>query len=140
VQYYPITKLLILIDKWGMMYQMWKASNREWHFKMRREAPWYHLVKHARAKCNKSGVPFDLDNDWARSRWTGCCEMSGIPFEVCQSKQGMFCPSLDRIDHSRGYIKDNCRFILFGLNAFKQQSSDDVVLSVCRAVLESSTR
>lgn len=108
-----------------------------WRLQRLRE-PWRHLVKQARTKCRRKKVRFDLTYQWARERWTGRCELSGLPFELGRSTAGLFSPSLDRRIPSLGYIQTNCRFILNGINAFKHTGSDAELREICRAILDAN--
>ena len=76
----------------------------------------------ARARAAAKGREFDLDADWITERVSlnnFCCELTGIEFYT--GRFGLpvhraFSPSLDRIDNSRGYTKDNVRIILLAAN------------------------
>ena len=66
----------------------------------------------------KTPVPFDLTIEWALERWTGRCEITGLPFEVRKvGGPNPFSPSIDRIIADKGSTQDNCRFVLFGIPA-----------------------
>lgn len=84
----------------------------------------YNAVRSARVRCRHSGMEFNLDREWAENKYTGICELSGIKFDVSGS-HNPYAPSLDRIDNSKGYLKDNCRFILHGLNMLKGIGTDE---------------
>lgn len=43
---------------------------------------------------------------------------------------------MDRIDSSKGYTQDNCRFILFAVNSFKGVGTDALMLEIAQALLE----
>jgi hypothetical protein len=47
------------------------------------------------------------------------CELTGLSFELQPANQGRKSrsPSVDRRDCAKGYTEDNCRVILWGLNA-----------------------
>ncbi len=80
-------------------------------------------------------LPFTLTDEWARARWTGKCELTGIPF-VVEGKHGkFFSPSLDRIDPKLGYVDGNCRFILFAVNTLKGVGTDEDMMLVARGLV-----
>lgn len=83
----------------------------------------------------KRGIPFELTPEWAKARWTGRCELSDIPFDLTRSVVGFYSPSIDKIDAKLGYLPDNCRFVLFSINAFKNNGTDEDVFAAARAIL-----
>lgn len=70
----------------------------------------------------------DIDIHWVMDRLErGTCELTGVPF-VYETRHP-FMPSIDRIDRTQpGHMRDNCRMILWGLNAFKGAASEKVFL------------
>jgi hypothetical protein len=79
----------------------------------------YRLLRAARSRACKNGLELSLTLDWVEERLkSGVCELTGIPFT--EAPRHPFLPSLDRIDPRRGYLPDNCRAILWMLNAAKQ--------------------
>lgn len=108
--------------------------------KIRRlERPWHGLIHGAKHRCTKKNIPFDLTEEWARARWTGCCELSGVVFDLTWrgNKGGvrMLSPSIDRIEPSKGYTQENCRFIVFALNAMRGPDTDDQMFKIARALV-----
>jgi hypothetical protein len=93
------------------------------------------IVRGAKHRSIKNGHEFDLTLEWARERWTGHCELSGLPFDWSRPKLHEFSPSIDRVDASKGYTQDNCRFILQAINAFKGSWSDETMFMIARALL-----
>jgi hypothetical protein len=94
------------------------------------------LIRGAKHRAIKRGYEFDLTLAWARDRWTGKCEMTGLPFDWSKPMLHAFSPSLDRIDSGAGYTQRNCRFILQAVNAFKGSSSDGEMLRIARALAQ----
>lgn len=77
----------------------------------------------AKARAKEKQFGFDLDWEWARQQIEDsdyCCCMTGIPFfSAPESKSAMnpYVPSIDRIDSTRGYTRDNCRIVVYAFNA-----------------------
>ena len=94
------------------------------------------LLRSARSRSVKFGRDYDLTIEWARERWTGRCELTGMAFDWSRGTIHAFSPSLDRIDSARGYTQDNCRFILQAINAFKGAERDETVFAIARAMLK----
>lgn len=97
-------------------------------------SPWRYMVHAARSRASAKALTFNLTNEWAESRWTGKCELTGIPF-VITSGRTPYSPSLDRIDQKEGYLVGNCRFILWGLNALRGPASDATMYAIAEALL-----
>jgi len=96
--------------------------------------PFSRLVSAAKARARKSGLEFNLTNEWASSATDGTCAISGIPFVVAVGKPSPFSPSIDRIDQTRGYTTDNCRIVLWAVNRFRGEDSDEVLLHIAEAI------
>ena len=79
------------------------------------------LLTGARARAKRGGLEVTLTNEWVRERLEkGVCEMSGIPFHSGPKERNTtspYSPSIDRIDSSKGYTPENCRVVLWALNA-----------------------
>ena len=80
-----------------------------------------------RAKLNT--VDTDLTQDYLISLLnTGTCNITGIPFRYkneFDSYHNPYAPSIDRIDSSKGYYKDNVQIILATLNRMKNDLPND---------------
>lgn len=105
--------------------------------KARMTAPWKMCVAKTRERAKKRKLEFELTLEWARSRWTGKCEVTGLPFRLKFGKggPGQFSPSIDRIDNSRGYLRGNCRFVLAAVNALKSTGTDEEMLAIAIALV-----
>jgi len=77
------------------------------------------LLQSAAMRSKKRGEPMTLTLEWVQEKMAhGYCEVSGIRFDTSGSKMAdPYAPSIDRIDSSKGYSPDNCRMILWALNA-----------------------
>lgn len=133
-------------------HKTWVAKNRRRmiahqirynHDEMRRY-PWRSMVRSTRKRAAKEGIPHALDFAWAEKRWTGRCEITGIPFALPEERYGRknrnLFPSIDKIDPSRGYMPDNCRFVLFAVNVFKGDSTDEQMFEIANAISVSPVR
>src|ERR1700678_3858716 len=57
------------------------------------------LVVRAKKRAGKNGRSFGLTFKWARDRWNGMCEITGLPFIEGDRRR---CASIDRIDNAKG--------------------------------------
>ena len=68
----------------------------------------------------KKGYDNDLDLEWLLDRINnGFCEATGLPFVVGNKgsyRTGLWTPSIDRTDSTKGYTKDNCRVVVWIYN------------------------
>lgn len=66
------------------------------------------------------------------------CSVTNIPFQYHQIdglSRNPFSPSLDRIDSSRGYFKDNVRLVIWQYNLMKGEITDEQLYSICKEVV-----
>lgn len=75
------------------------------------------LFYQAKHRAIKKNLSFDLTIEWLQERYTGYCELTGIKFQQATKGKSPISPSIDRIDSSKGYTKDNIRIIIWALNA-----------------------
>lgn len=95
-----------------------------------------------RARCRKHEV--DLDLVHLKSLWEeqrGLCALSGLPMNLPRSTNAhagaSYDPwkaSLDRLDHGRGYLKGNVRFVTMMANLCRNGFTDAQLIEFCRAV------
>lgn len=129
-------------------FKVWKAKSdaknrHKTHLKYKaakQKNPALFVFRAAKRRAKTSGIEFSLTRDWFENRWTGVCEVTGIPFQYADKKPNAFSPSIDRVDSSAGYVEGNCRFVLWALNRFKNTDSDDIMLIVARAIVENGDK
>jgi hypothetical protein len=84
---------------------------------------WARDLHHAaKIRAATKGIPFSLAAEDVAAmveRCNGACELSKIPFEFDKLGHRVkrpFAPSLDRIDHRKGYVAGNVRFVSVAAN------------------------
>ncbi len=97
--------------------------------------PWHVAMMGARLRSRDQKLPFDLTNDWARKRWTGRCELTGLEFRRGTMTVKFWSASIDKIVPSLGYVQGNCRFVLNCVNTFKNNLTDADMYFVAKALL-----
>lgn len=113
------------------------AGRSERLYAARLTSPWKDMIHAARGRAKAKGVPFDLNDEWGAEHWTGECELTGITFWLGQRSSGpkFFSPSIDRVEPKIGYLKFNCRFVLWCVNAFKSEGTDADMVFVAKALI-----
>ncbi len=104
--------------------------------RVRQDKPWRELVRAARLRANKKNMEYSLSYEWAATRWTGKCEMTGIAFNIRGTRTNPHSPSIDRIDNSKGYTPENSRFVLWAINSFKGTLSDREMFEIAKELLK----
>lgn len=117
----------------------WIAENPERHLSVRQRYdarwPFMRLLGKSRMRAKAAGLEHNLTKEWARARWTGKCELTGAEFKLTKGNQNAFSPSIDRIDSSKGYTQDNCRIVLWAVNRFKGDESDEIMRQIARLIV-----
>lgn len=97
------------------------------------------LLHSVKQRCDKAGLPFDLDIDWLLPRYLAAkCEVTGLPlnlFGVGTVGERPWGPSLDRVDQTAGYTKDNVLLVCWMLNRAKGSGSMSDVLLLAKALI-----
>jgi hypothetical protein len=101
-----------------------RRSQRESYRRLLAQQPWRTMFLASRRRARESGTYFDLTLDWFEERWTGVCELTGLPFELGNGIASPYAPSVDRIRPDGGYTQDNCRLVLLCVNMFKGRMDD----------------
>jgi hypothetical protein len=114
-----------------------KLMRERWR-QTRESSPWKHIMQGAKHRAKVGNFVYDLTEEWAKERWTGRCEMTGIEFQLglATADVRMFAPSVDRIKPQLGYTRENCRFILFAVNAMKQDGTDADVFRIAKGIVK----
>ena len=79
------------------------------------------LLKKAKDRSKRKNLEYNLDYDWAVKNFPEFCPVFGIPLTFFTSSDSS--ASIDRLDNSKGYTKENCRFISMEANFKKNANS-----------------
>ena len=85
----------------------------------KRTKPFKHKASRAKSRASGLKVPFDLDEDYLESIWTGVCPVYGVKIEIHGKRGNPDTAELDRIIPKLGYVKGNVRFLSRKANAHK---------------------
>ena len=117
----------------------WRDSNKEHraehaakkHRERKENSPALYLWKYAKARAKNDSMEFDLElTDIVIPE---VCPYMKTPF-VMRDKQ--LAASLDRVDSSRGYTKDNIRVISYRANRMKNNATEQELISFAKGILE----
>lgn len=101
-----------------------KSCKYEKHRKRYTSNPFRTHITNKRSECLKKGIPFDLDEDYLKSIWTGICPISGETLELSNTLAGRNrTAQLDRIDPSKGYTYGNVAYISGRMNRIKYNAT-----------------
>ena len=94
--------------------------------------PFYQTVKNAQYRAKKSGVPFDLTEEYLESIWTGYCPV--FRQRMAQPRSGKRSdktqPSLDRLIPHKGYVRGNVVWISNKANTIKSDATSSEIQAV----------
>jgi len=94
------------------------------------------LLQECKSRAKTKGLEFGLTIEWVQQKLlAGGCEGTGVAF-VLGVRRHPFMPSIDRIDSSKPYTTDNCRIVLWIINAAKNDLAEDDFQSALRQVAE----
>jgi len=93
-----------------------------------------------RAKANNWPSP-DFTSTWLEEKIAaGFCEATGIPFDLNTQvsntvhAKNPWVPSIDRIDSSKPYLKDNVQVVVYMYNVCKAEFAHEDVVKFCKAI------
>lgn len=122
--------------------EKYQAYGRAEQLRRRQQKPWLASFHACRKRAKQKGMEFTLTYEWAIHRYTGKCEMTGLLFEVREvaGKPGPrpHSVSIDKIDQTKGYTPENCRFVLNAVNTLRGSGSDADVMKIMQALVERS--
>ncbi len=95
------------------------------------------LLSSVKSRSKSKAIPFDLSiEDIIIPEY---CPKTGIKL-VVHTERGKFydTPSLDRIDSTKGYIKNNVQVVCYWYNVAKLHFTEEIILALCKAVVITS--
>lgn len=117
--------------------ELFKAKERERAYRNPKRYWAKHVVKNARVRANKVGVPFDLTVEYVMSIIPDTCPIFDTPFIFVGN--GAPCAesaSLDRLVPAKGYVADNVVVISHSANTIKSNATAKEVAKVAQWMYE----
>lgn len=95
-------------------------------------------LNHIRKRSKDKGMEYNLDMPWFRSKLNKeRCEVTGLVLDYTKDPYvNPFYPSIDRVDSSKGYTKDNCKLVCMMFNNAKQDHDIKHFETWCKAFVE----
>lgn len=98
-------------------------------------------IRGAKRRATRKGRDCDLTQDDAKFLWDRCngsCEVTGIQFDFTRikgQKSRPFSPSIDRLDNSKGYTRDNVRVVCTSVNVAMNQWGEHVLHTIAEGLI-----
>jgi hypothetical protein len=101
-----------------------------------------HRLRSLKKRANQKNIEFNLNKVWIKEKLkNGVCEATGIPFSLDRTPfVNPFYPSVDRIDTTKGYTKDNCKLVCQIYNLAKADHSIEIIETWCKKFVEQYER
>ena len=95
------------------------------------------LLYYSRVRAKEKGLINELTIEWLEDKVkTGLCELTKLPFDYNPAIQrNPFGPSIDRINIKEGYTPENCRIVLWVVNAGLGHYTEKDLYTICKAYL-----
>jgi hypothetical protein len=108
-------------------------KNRDRILNRKKNDRWNDRIKHAKARANKMGFDFNLDREFLDSIATEYCPILNLKLSytentVIQDNSA----TIDRIDNTKGYTKDNIQILSYLANRMKSNASDNELLAFAK--------
>jgi hypothetical protein len=118
------------------------CSKAEWNAQNPVKVRAQRLYGNAQKRAKANGWPKpDFGSEWIEEKiLLGRCEATGIPFDLVERRNGIhaanpWVPSVDRIDSSKPYSKDNVQIVVYMYNVCKSEFSHMDVVKFCRMLV-----
>lgn len=102
--------------------------------------PFAYRMRAAQRRANAVGMVFDIDEEFLRElfdKQDGKCYYSGIPFQMdADTKARRYGLSIDRVDSSKGYTKDNVVLATSIINSMKNDLSVTEFMTVVQRLVD----
>lgn len=109
----------------------------------KRYNPYYMYLRDVEKRANKKKFEFDLNEEFIKKLLEGeqnsKCAVTGVEIEVKHPRDEYTLydtASLDRIDSSKGYTKDNVRWVMLGINYMKMSAEDSELHETLKLIKE----
>lgn len=103
------------------------------------------LLAATKDRAVRKNLEHDLDIEFITKKLKQPCPRTGLPFRLGKTgssyaDRDIQTPSVDKIDPSKGYTKDNVQIVCWGYNVAKQRFTDEEVLEFWKNVVDYHVR
>ncbi len=107
------------------------------------KSDYYNYLQDVKKRAIKTNKEFDIDENFIKNllenEQNGRCNITHIPIKI-KNKHSLSdiikTASLDRIDNSKGYTKDNLQWVCLGINYMKSKSTDDKLHEFIKLIID----
>lgn len=102
------------------------------------------LIKSAKKRAKKKSIEFNIDIEWLTLQFekqNNRCALTNIEFYIPTERniKNPFSPSLDRIDPTKGYTKNNVRVVCYIVNCALHNFGEEIFNYICNQYLQSNS-
>ena len=105
---------------------------------------YHHLLRNIKKRCLIKSLEYNLDESFIRElleiKQNSKCAITNIPIRIHNYKKEKISihnsASLDRIDSSKGYLKDNVQWVCVGINYMKLDFSQSELYDILDLIIE----
>jgi hypothetical protein len=116
-----------------------KDQQAEWQKKYREDNYLKYLLMECNTRAKQKGWEIEIDLAWIEQQYvSGVCSKTGIPYPQ-GNIDSPWKPSIDRINSTKGYTKNNCQLVCWAYNRAKSNMTEDAFIRMCKAVVNRET-
>jgi hypothetical protein len=139
-KYVPIIQLIKNVSKRCSVCGYSRKQNENPAWKGYKEIPfaWFskYFLRKGRKKQGEVTIE-DIYDLWVKQNKK--CNLSGIQIDFIKRKEGVSA-SIDRIDSSKEYVKDNIQLVHKDINLMKNHFNQDYFLDICEKIINERKR
>ena len=95
------------------------------------------LLYYSKVRAKEKNISHSINKKWLKEKLEeDKCELTGLPFSYdLNIPRNPYGPSIDRIDINKGYTSDNCRLVIWAVNAGLGHHTEIDLYRICKAYL-----
>jgi hypothetical protein len=126
--------------------QQYNKTNKDYFCKKAKEynaaRPFHYAFNRLRQRANRNNLPFDLDEEYLVSLWTGFCAIFGTPLQLPYSTahQVPDKATIDKVVPELGYVKGNVQWVSNRANIIKSFGNADEHSKIAEYIRQNSKK